>query len=138
MIRLGQRGFVKEYTMPHSRRRFLAAANAATAICCALERGCPGEAYNITDNADVTLPQLFALISRHVSPRPHGWLVEPIVRHGLETGHMLLRPGVTLPTRLARFQHMTQPLSFSTAKATQQLGYQPTIGMADAIADAIA
>ena len=97
-----------------------------------------GQAYIITDGVKTTWREYFAGLTRALGyPEPH-LSVSPALAYGaasaLESVYGALGVGARPPITRYLAIHMSNDFHFSIAKAGEQIGYQPRVGMDEALA----
>ncbi len=113
--------------------------NVVHALELALTSGRPGEAYFITDDADLTYREfLTALLrTRGVDPGPRtvpGWLARPAAALAETWWRLFRRPGAPPLTRFAAGM-MSREVTLDITKARRELGYAPQVRLEQGLAD---
>ncbi len=116
--------------------------NLVAAVGCALKPVYPsGEAFNVSDGADILWRDFLALAARElgVAPPRYSLPVGPLrlVAALLERVYRLARSPVPPPLTTYRIAQAARDYSFSIEKAKQVLGYIPSVTTAEAIRGAV-
>jgi nucleoside-diphosphate-sugar epimerase len=106
-------------------------------ILAATNSRCVGEAYVITDGAELTWKSYFDKLTAALDlPRPR-LSMHPAMARGLalvlESSYRLLRLQQRPPITAYLVKHLSTDYSFSIAKARRDLGYVPRVGIDEAI-----